>query len=119
MNRNPKISIIMAAYNETRQWLSKAIESILNQSYRDFEFIIILDNPKNQELKDLITEYLKKDGRIKFFINEENLGLIKSLNKGIKEAKGEYIGRMDADDICYLNRLQVQLDFLESNKDID
>lgn len=118
MSSNPKVSVIMSAYNETNEWLSLAIESVLNQTFKDFEFVIILDNPNNVELKTLIEEYKLKDNRIVFSINEQNMGLIKSLNRALTLAKGEYIARMDADDICYTTRLEKQIDFLENNKDI-
>lgn len=109
------ISVIMATYKECRNDLTEAIESILNQTYRDFEFIIILDNPHNDEHIQIIKDYAQKDSRIKFYINEKNLGLANTLNRGISLANGEYIARMDADDISYPYRFEKQLKYIEEN----
>ncbi|MEM2115951.1 MAG: glycosyltransferase [Candidatus Woesearchaeota archaeon] len=117
--KNPKVSVIMSVYNEPESYLRKAIESILNQTYTDFEFIIILDNPKNEKLDKIIKEYLEKDKRIVYLKNIKNLGLAGSLNQGIRIAKGKYIARMDADDISLPNRLKIQVEFMEKNKEID
>ncbi|MBI6077503.1 glycosyltransferase [Clostridium perfringens] len=109
------ISIIMSTYNESKVELNKAIESILNQSYTNYEFIIILDNPKNDMIKKILNEYSKKDDRIKLHFNDENIGLANSLNLAIKMSSGEYIARMDADDIAFEDRLEKEINFLESN----
>lgn len=109
------ISIIMSTYKEEESLLRQSIESILNQTYRDFEFIIILDNPENEMHKRVIEEYVLGDSRIQFYINEKNMGLTHSLNRGIDLAKGEYIVRMDADDISLVDRLERQLEYLEMN----
>ena len=114
-----EISIIMSVYNEPLLWLKESIESILNQTFKDFEFIIVLDNPNNIKIKDLIISYKKKDSRIIFLENTENLGLAKSLNKCLDIAKGKYIARMDGDDISLPNRLEKQYEFLEKNGEID
>ncbi|MFV0255165.1 MAG: glycosyltransferase [Erysipelotrichaceae bacterium] len=109
----------MSTYKESEGFLCKAIESILNQSYQDFEFIIILDNPDNQLHIKIIQAYLKQDKRIRFFINEKNMGLSKSLNKALSYAEGKYIARMDADDIALSQRLEKQLAYLvEHNYDL-
>ena len=112
------ISVIMSVYNEKKEWLQLSIESILNQTYTNFEFIIILDNPKNETLKKLILKFQEKDKRIKFYINDSNIGLTKSLNKALTYAKGEYIARMDADDISISTRLEKQLNYIKQT-DID
>ena len=109
------ISIIMSTYKEEESLLRQSIESILKQTYRDFEFIIILDNPENEMHKRVIEEYVLRDSRIHFYINEKNMGLTHSLNRGIDLAKGEYIARMDADDISLVDRLERQLEYLEKN----
>ena len=113
------ISVIMSTYNESETELKEAIESILNQSYENFEFIIIQDNPENYKAKHLLEAYQNKDMRIKLYFNKENLGLAASLNKGIEKSKGDYIARMDADDLSYDNRFEIQINFLENNKEID
>ncbi len=114
-----KVSIIMATYNEPLEYLKLSIESILNQTFKDFEFIIILDNPKNQEIENFIKKYQQKDDRIIFLKNEKNLWLAASLNRWIKLAKWKYIARMDADDVAEETRLEKQYKFLEKNKNID
>ena len=116
---NPKISIVMSTYNESEKELKEAIDSMLNQTMGDFEFIIVIDNPNNDRHKEILSNYEKKDERIKILCNDSNIGLAKSLNIGIDFAKGKYIARMDADDISEPNRLEKELDFLENNTDID
>ena len=115
---NVKISVILSAYNEEERWFRKAVESILNQSFKEFELILILDNPNNELLDKIIKEYKEKDSRIIYIKNEKNLGLVESLNRGIKASSGLYIARMDADDIAYIDRLEKQYEFMEENKDI-
>lgn len=117
MISNIDVSVLMSVYNEESHWLIETIESILNQSYRDFEFIIILDNPLNFELKEIIKNYELKDVRVKVLINSENRGLVYSLNKGLKEAKGKYVVRIDADDIARNDRIEKQIEFLKSNEE--
>lgn len=106
----------MSVYNEKPEWLRKSIESILCQTYSKLEYIIILDNPHNEELKNIILEYQQKDSRIVFLENSVNKGLVYSLNKGIKEASGKYIARMDADDWAVKERLEQQYICLKENK---
>src|SRR5699024_9921478 len=83
------------------------------------EFIIVLDAPDNELVLKLLKKYQTSDDRIKIIINNQNQGLAKSLNTGIKSSSGEYIARMDADDISFKNRLDVQISFLEKNADYD
>lgn len=113
------ISVIMSIYNEPIEWIRLSIDSILNQTYSDFEFIIINDKPNRIENISVLNLYASKDARIVIINNEQNIGLTKSLNKGLEVAKGEYIARMDADDICTLDRFEVQVNFLKSHRDID
>lgn len=112
----PKISIIMSVYN-SEKFLDESILSILEQTFTDFEFIII-DDSSTDKSKDIIQKYAKEDKRVNFIQNKENKGLTKNLNKGLKIAKGKYIARIDADDVADKHRLQIQYDFLEKNKDI-
>lgn len=114
----PFVSVLMAAYAEESSWLREAIESILDQTYKNFEFIIILDNPNNNVLKSLLEKYAVIDSRIKFHINSENIGLTRSLNVGLKKCKGSYIVRMDGDDFSIKNRLEKQVLFMENNPNI-
>lgn len=106
----------MSIYNESEKWLRESIESILNQSFVNFEFIIINDNPDRELNNLLLNEYKSNDIRIIIIKNEINIGLTKSLNIALKLAKGKYIARMDADDISSLDRFSKQVNFLDSNK---
>lgn len=110
----PKVSVLMPVYNTEEIWLRQAIESILNQSYKDFEFIIINDGSTNN-VKEVILSY--DDERIKY-IEHKNHGLIYTLNKGLSIAQGEYIARMDSDDISLPERFAKQVDLLDNNKKI-
>lgn len=120
-----KISVIMSAYNENQQQVDAAIQSILNQTLTDFEFLIVSDNPNNQALNQHLKAWAKRDQRIKFLPNEHNLGLAPSLNRGIKHAHSPWLARMDADDVSqperFIKQLQIiqdrQLDVLSSNAD--
>ena len=107
------ISIIMSTYN-SEQYLSKSIESILNQTYKDFEFLI-LDDGSTDNTPEIVKNYSKKDKRIKFFKNDKNLGLTPSLNTLIQNSSGNVIARQDSDDISRENRIQSQIKFLEEN----
>ena len=113
--KNPLISVVMSVYNGEK-YLSEAIESILKQTYKDFEFIIVNDGSTDSSL-EIIREYQKQDNRIKI-IDQENTGLAKALNNGIKITQGKYIARMDADDISLPERLEIQVQFLNENKTI-
>lgn len=110
----PKISVVMAVYNGM-PYVKEAVGSILNQSYKNFEFIIVNDASTDETLK-----YLKSlnDKRIKIINNPKNLGLAASLNKALAITKGKYIARMDADDISLSNRLETQLMYLEGHPQI-
>ena len=107
----PKISVIMPVYN-AEKYVAEAIKSILNQTYDDFELIIINDASQDKSL-EIIKSF--DDSRIKLLNNKTNLGCTISLNKGIKIAKGEYIARMDSDDISLPERFSKQIDYLEKN----
>ena len=114
------VSVLMSVYKEKTTYLREAIESILNQTYTDFEFVIVGDTPlSDRERKfGVIEEYASKDSRIKFYPNENNIGLTKSLNVGLSHCSGKYIARMDADDISVPTRLEKQVVFMESNPKI-
>ncbi|BDX39591.1 glycosyl transferase [Tenuifilaceae bacterium CYCD] len=114
-NEGNLISVIMSVFNEPEVWLRESIESILNQTFNNFEFIIINDNPDSETNKLILNEYKEKDNRIAIINNEKNIGLTKSLNKGIDFAKGEYIVRMDADDYSFPYRLEFQYEFMQNN----
>lgn len=111
----PKISVILPVYNTPENYLRQAINSILNQTYKDFELIIINDASTNNA-EEVILSY--KDTRIKYYKNRKNLKVIKTLNKGLKLAMGEYIARMDADDISFKTRFAKQVAILDNNPNI-
>jgi glycosyltransferase involved in cell wall biosynthesis len=110
---NPLVSVLMPVYNAGK-YLQDAIESILNQSVSDFEFLII-DDGSTDNSWSIIKKYAKNDKRIKIFQNRTNKGLVKSLNFLIPKTKGTYIARMDADDISLAYRFERQIKFLENN----
>ncbi|MBR4825422.1 MAG: glycosyltransferase [Spirochaetaceae bacterium] len=111
----PLISVIMSVYNEPESILRAAVESILKQTFRDFEFIIVMDSPENETNKSVLAEYAKADDRLNLLFNEKNEGLTFSLNRALQHAKGMYIARMDADDVSLPLRLELQKDWLEKN----
>ena len=111
----PLISVIMSVYNEPESILRAAVESILNQTFRDFEFIIVMDSPENETNKSVLAEYAKADDRLNLLFNEKNEGLTFSLNRALQHAKGVYIARMDADDVSLPSRFELQKDWLENN----
>jgi glycosyltransferase involved in cell wall biosynthesis len=112
--RKPKVSVIMSVYNDER-YLREAMESILAQSFTDFEFLIINDGSTDGSL-EIIRGY--NDHRIRIINNHSNLGLVKSLNRGIAIANGEYLARQDADDLSHPERLASQVDFLDGNPQV-
>ncbi len=109
MNTQPLITVLMPVYNAA-SFLREAIDSVLQQTYRNFEFLIINDG-SSDESEGIILSY--KDERIRYVKNESNLKLIATLNKGLELAKGKYIARMDADDICLQSRLEKQVALME------
>jgi len=115
-NRAPAVSVLMPAYN-AEAYIADAIESILEQSFKDFELIIVDDN-SSDATNAIIKRYASKDKRVKLVKNEQNLKISASLNKGIAIAKGKYIARMDADDKSLPERLQTQVNFLDQNKQV-
>ena len=106
----PKVSVLMSVYNGER-YLREAVESILNQTFTDFEFIIV-DDGSTDRTSEILKSYA--DPRL-ITINQANKGVTQSLNKAIELARGEYIARMDADDISLPKRLQMQVEFLEKH----
>jgi glycosyltransferase involved in cell wall biosynthesis len=113
MNNNPKISVIMSVHNgET--YLRESVESILDQTYRDFEFLIV-DDGSVDRTGEILASY--KDRRIKI-ITQRNQGLTPSLNKAIQLARGEYIARQDADDRSSLHRLEREFEFMQVHTDV-
>ena len=112
--KNPKVTVLMSAYNGEK-YLREAIDSILGQTFKDFEFLIINDG-STDKTGEILKSY--NDPRIKIINNNKNIGLTKSLNKGLRLAKGEYIARQDADDISMPERLKKEVEFLERNRNV-
>lgn len=109
------VTVIMPVYN-AEKYLAEAIESILGQTYRDFEFIITNDGSTDRS-GDIIKKYAMEDQRIRM-ISRENKGLVYTLNEQISMANGKYIARMDADDISGKERIYKQVNYMENNQDI-
>jgi len=114
MNDCVLLSVIMSVYNEEK-FVGDAVESILNQSYSNFEFIII-DDASTDRSVSIIEKYA--DARIRLIKNSKNQGLTKNLNKGIQLSKGKYILRMDADDIAFSNRFALQVKYMEEHLEV-
>ena len=110
MSKSPRVSVLMSVYN-SEQFLKEAINSILEQTFEDFEFIVINDGSKDDSLK-IIKSY--DDKRIKL-ISRANKGLTASLNEGLKIASGEYIARQDSDDISVPTRLEKEVEYLDNS----
>lgn len=111
-----EITVLMSVYNTPEEQLRNAIESILNQTYKNFIFMIIDDCSTDGSL-EIIQSYSNKDDRIKIVKNEQNLGLENSLNKGVQLIETKYIARMDSDDIAYPERLEKQIKFAKQHED--
>jgi glycosyltransferase involved in cell wall biosynthesis len=116
MSKAPTVSVVMPAYNAAK-YIKCAIESILRQTFNDFEFIIIEDC-STDNTQSIIREYAAEDSRIILCSNSRNLGIAPSLNRGLSIAHGEYVARMDADDISYPQRLEKQVAYLKTNPDV-
>lgn len=112
----PLVSVVMPAYNSGK-YITDSIESILNQTYKNIELIIINDCSTDETLS-IINSFVKKDSRIKCIDNEVNKKISESLNSGIRLAKGKYIARMDSDDIAMPDRLARQVDYMERHADV-
>ncbi len=112
----PDISVIMSVYNG-EEYLEEAIESVRNQTFKNWELIVINDCSKDSTA-EILNAFASKDDRIKVHTNEVNLRLPTSLNKAISLSTGKYIARMDADDICLPERLEKQFKFMEENSTV-
>ena len=111
----PKISVVMPAYNAA-VYLDEAVTSILNQTFRYFEFIIVNDG-STDDTASILDKYEKSDSRIRVY-HQENQGMIAALNRGCRLARGKYIARMDADDVSFPARLEKQLEYIERHPKI-
>lgn len=116
--KHPLVSVLLPLYNEPESIARLAVDSIINQTYRNLEIILLLDNPNNEVLINMMKQYKGMDQRITIHINDINKGLPDTLNIGIGIAKGDYIARMDGDDISALNRIEKQIQFLQEHHEI-
>ena len=110
-----RISVLMSVYREKEEYLRMAIESILNQTYSDLEFIIVNDDPENEEMSRILHEYAERDPRIVLVQNEHNMGLDRSLNHGLRYVTSEYVARMDSNDFSHPDRLEKEHEYITSN----
>ncbi len=108
-----KISVLMPVYNTDEKFLRQAIESILGQTYQDFEFLIVNDCSTDVRVEDVVLSY--KDQRIKYWVNPLNMGISGTRNKLISLAKGEYLAVMDHDDVSLPERLEKEAAFLDTH----
>lgn len=118
MQKNPRVSVLTPIYNTNPAHLREMIESILNQTFTDFEFLILNDSPDNTEIEKIVLEYAKRDKRVKYSKNDKNMGITPSRNKLLKMAHGEYLAIFDHDDISMPQRLQKEVDYLDANPHI-
>lgn len=114
---NPPVTVLMSVYNGL-PYLPEAIDSILQQTFQDFEFLIINDASTDGSSK-VLSEYAERDSRIRILTNERNMGLGYSLARGVAAATTTWIARMDADDIAVPNRLELQMDYVREHPDVD
>jgi glycosyltransferase involved in cell wall biosynthesis len=116
MDKTPILSVLMPVFN-SELFVAEAIESILNQTFKDFEFLI-LDDTSTDKSSRIIKDFEQQDSRIKVYQNEKNLGVVESRNKLISLSKGKYIAWLDSDDIAFEKRLEKQINFLEAHPEI-
>ena len=113
MESKPLVTVLMPSYNEPEKFISETIESVLKQTYSDFEYIIV-DDSKSEETIKCIDRYAERDHRIKVIRKDHPKGVSAARNLGIKEAKGFYILNIDADDVCFPDRIENQLSCFQS-----
>lgn len=114
----PRVSVLTPIYNTNPANLREMIESILGQTYTDFEFLILNDSPNNSEIENIVLEYAAQDSRVKYYKNEKNLGITPSRNKLVDMARGEYLAVFDHDDISLPERLEKEVACLDTNPNI-
>lgn len=113
MPKTPRVSVLTPIYNTNPEHLRDMIESILNQTFTDFEFLILNDSPDNKEIEKIVLEYAKRDKRVQYMKNETNMGITPSRNKLLKMARGEYLAIFDHDDISIPTRLEKEVGYLD------
>lgn len=113
MNNRPLVSVLMSIYKESISVVSIAIDSIRKQTYQNIEIVVMLDYPRHEEMKVYLQLLTEKEKRLKYYVNERNLGLLESLNKGIGLCRGDFICRMDEDDFAEADRIEKQMNYME------
>lgn len=111
----PLVSVVMAVHEIPQEILKQAVDSILNQTFNDFEFIIICDAPNNGGVYEVLCAYTLADSRVVVYYNDELCGFPRSINRAIAAARGRYVVRMDADDVSLPERIRLQVLFMERN----
>lgn len=114
----PLVSVVMATYNEPQEFITASIESILAQTYANWE-LLIADDSTNEDTIQIIDAFAQKDKRIKVIRKETRMGFVKALNIGLNSSRGMFIARMDGDDVALSNRLEKEVDFLQTHRNID
>ncbi len=112
----PRLSILMSVYNEPDYQIKESVESLLCQTFSDFELIVVNDNPNRKDVESIIGNY--HDNRIRFYHNEKNIGLAMSMNKAASLACADFFARMDADDIADVQRIEKEIEALAKGYDI-
>ncbi len=110
------VSVLMSLFNESVEEIRAAIYSILQQTYKDLELIIINDNPKEKRYETIVESIVNNDNRVKYYSNKNNIGLAMSMNYAASIANGKYLVRMDADDVADLNRIEKNVEILDTEK---
>lgn len=118
LKNNPKVSVLMPIYNTKEEYLRTAVESVLNQTFKDFELILLNDASPDKNVAIVAKEYVGKDKRVRYEENPKNMGISKSRNKLLDMATGEYLAIMDHDDISLPDRLMKQVKVLDDNQNI-
>ncbi len=113
-----KLSVLLPVYNTRSDWLTVAVESVLNQTYREFELLLLNDGSTNPDTLSTLVAFEKADDRVRLIHNPENMGLPKTLNRGLTLARYDWIARMDGDDISEPQRFEKQVAFLKAHPDI-
>ena len=111
----PRVSVILPCYNGA-QWIGQAIESVLAQTYKDFELLVI-DDGSTDNSREIVSSYLH-DRRV-HYIYQENRGFSGAINRGIKESKGDFIGFIGQDDLWLPHKLELQTKYLSKHRDVD
>ncbi len=118
MNKTPLVSVIMATFNEPKKFIEASISSILNQTHKNLE-LLIADDSTNEDTIKAIDNFAVTDSRVIIIRKPERMGFVNALNEALNKAKGDFIARMDGDDISLPNRIEIQLEFAENHPYID